>query len=69
AETAGQLAPTLVVISAVEAEALRRETPALKALARDHRVYLAGSGADPALAQDLGCGLLTGDPVAAAASI
>jgi MerR family transcriptional regulator, light-induced transcriptional regulator len=69
AETADQLAPTLVVISAVEAEALRRETPALKALARDHRLSLAGGGADRALAHALGCEVLVGDPVAAAASV
>ncbi len=69
AETAGQLAPTLVVISAGEAEALRREAPALKALAGDHRLSLAGGGADPALARALGCGVLIGDPVVAAASV
>jgi DNA-binding transcriptional MerR regulator len=69
AETADQVAPTLVVISAVEAEALRREAPALEALARNHRLALAGGGADPALARALGCGLLVGDPVAAAASV
>jgi MerR family transcriptional regulator, light-induced transcriptional regulator len=69
AETADQLTPTLVVISAVEAEALRRETPALKALARGHRLFLAGGGADPALAHALGCEVLAGDPVAAAASV
>jgi len=69
AETADQLAPTLVVISAVDAEALRREAPALKALARDHRLSLAGAGADPALARALGSGVLVGDPVAAAASV
>jgi MerR family transcriptional regulator, light-induced transcriptional regulator len=69
AETADQLAPTLVVISAVDAEALRREAPALKALAHDHRLSLAGAGADPALARALGCGVLVGDPVAAAASV
>ena len=69
AEAADQLAPTLVVISAVEAGALQREMPALEALARDHRLFLAGGGADPALARALGCELLVGDPVAAAASV
>jgi DNA-binding transcriptional MerR regulator len=69
AETADQLGPTLVVISAVEAEALRREKPALKALASNHRLSLAGGGAGPALARALGCGVLVGDPVAAAASV
>ena len=69
AETAGQVAPTLVVISASKAEALRREAPALKALASDHRLSLAGGGADPALARALGCGVLIGDPVVAAASV
>ena len=69
AETADQLAPTLVVISAVEAEALRREAPALKALASDHRLSLAGEGADPALVRALECGVLVGNPVAAAASV
>jgi DNA-binding transcriptional MerR regulator len=69
AETADQLGPALVVVSTVNAEALRREAPALEALARDHRLVLAGRGADPALARALGCELLVGDPVAAAASV
>ena len=69
AEAADQLEPTLVVISAVEEEALRREMPGLRALARDHRLSLAGGGADPDLARALGCGILVGDPVAAAASV
>jgi MerR family transcriptional regulator, light-induced transcriptional regulator len=69
AETADQLAPALVVVSAVNAEALRREAPALEALARAHSLALAGRGAEPALAEALGCRVLAGDPVAAAASV
>jgi MerR family transcriptional regulator, light-induced transcriptional regulator len=69
ADVADQVEPGLVVVSAVNAEALRREAPALEALARDHRLVLAGSGADPALARALGSQVLVGDPVAAAASV
>jgi DNA-binding transcriptional MerR regulator len=69
AEMADRLAPALVVVSAVNDEALRREAPALAVLARDHQLVLAGRGADPALARVLGCGVLDGDPVTAAASV
>jgi DNA-binding transcriptional MerR regulator len=69
AETADQLAPALVVVSAVNAAALRREAPILETLARAHRLALAGRGADPGLAESLGCRLLAGDPTAAAASV
>jgi MerR family transcriptional regulator, light-induced transcriptional regulator len=68
-ETADQLAPALVVVSAVSAAALHREAPVLEALARAHRLALAGRGADSALAEALGCRLLAGDPTAAAASV
>jgi MerR family transcriptional regulator, light-induced transcriptional regulator len=69
AETADQIAPALVVVSAVSAAALRREAPALETLARAHRLALAGRGADPGLAEALGCRLLAGDPTGAAASV
>jgi MerR family transcriptional regulator, light-induced transcriptional regulator len=69
AETADQVAPELVVISAVNPDVLGREAPVLETLARDRRLALAGRGADPALARALGCEVLAGDPVAAAASV
>jgi MerR family transcriptional regulator, light-induced transcriptional regulator len=69
AETADRLAPELVVVSAVSGDALRREAPALEALAEAHRLALAGRGADPALAQAVGCEVLPGGPVTAAASV
>lgn len=69
ADTADQLGPALVVVSAVQAEALRRDAPALEAVARNHRLTLAGDGAEPALARAIGGELLAGDPVTAAASV
>src|ERR671914_86517 len=61
AEAADQLEPTLVVISAVEEEALRREMPGLRALARDHRLSLAGGGEEPDPGRGPGGGVLVGD--------
>jgi methanogenic corrinoid protein MtbC1 len=68
-ETADQLEPELVVVSAVMPESLRREARVLEVLASKHRLVIAGSGASQALARALGCEVLIGDPVAAAASL
>ncbi len=68
-ETANQLEPEIVVVSAVMPESLRREARALQVLASNHRLVIAGRGAGQALARALGCEVLIGDPVAAAASL
>ena len=69
AETAGRLRPALVVVSAVTPRGFRREADALAALAREHRLVIAGAGASERLAQSLGSSLLQGGPVAAAAAV
>ena len=61
----GKLGPSGRSASSKRRLAPTPEAPALKALASDHRLSLAGGGADPALAPALGCGVLVGDPVAA----
>jgi DNA-binding transcriptional MerR regulator len=69
AETAERLRPALVVVSSVTPRGFRRDADALAALAREHRLAIAGAGAGERLAQSLGCSLLQGDPVAAAAAV
>jgi DNA-binding transcriptional MerR regulator len=69
AETADRLRPALVVVSSVTARGFRREANALAALARSHRLVIAGAGAGHMLAESLGSSLLQGDPVAAAAAV
>jgi hypothetical protein len=53
----------------VTSRGFRREADALAALAREHRLAIAGAGAGERLAQSLGSSLLQGDPVAAAAAV
>jgi DNA-binding transcriptional MerR regulator len=69
ADTAKSLRPHLVVVSSMTPRGFRREADAMTALAREHRVAIAGPGARPKLAKSLGCSLLQGDPVAAASGI
>lgn len=69
AETAERLRPALVVVSSVTPRSFRREADALAAIAREHRLVIAGAGADERLAQSLGSSLLQGDPVAAAGAV
>ena len=69
AETAERLRPALVVVSSVTPRGLRREADTLAALAREHRLVIAGAGASERLAQSLGSSLLQGDPVAAASAV
>jgi MerR family transcriptional regulator, light-induced transcriptional regulator len=69
AETAERLRPALVVVSSVTPRSFRREAEALAAIAREHRLVIAGAGADERLAQSLGSSLLQGDPVAAAGAV
>jgi MerR family transcriptional regulator, light-induced transcriptional regulator len=69
AETADRLRPALVVVSSVTPRGFRRDADALAALAREHRLVIAGAGADERLAQSLGSSLVQGDPVAAAGAV
>ena len=46
AETAERLRPALVVVSSVTPRGFRREADAFAALAREHRLVIAGAGAD-----------------------
>jgi MerR family transcriptional regulator, light-induced transcriptional regulator len=68
-EVADRVGPALVVVSAVRADGLERDGAALAAVAARHRVALAGAGAAAGLAAALGCELLNGDPVSAAALV
>ena len=69
AESADRLHPALVVVGAVMPGSLTREVAALRRVAAEHRVALAGAGADAALAERVGAEWLAGDPIAAAASL
>ena len=69
ADTAEHLRPALTVVSSVTPRGFRREADTLTALAREHRLAIAGAGASEKLAESLGCSLLHGDPVAAASDI
>jgi MerR family transcriptional regulator, light-induced transcriptional regulator len=69
ADTAERLRPALIVVSSVTPRGFRREADTLAAIAREHRLAIAGAGAGERLAESLGCSLLHGDPVAAANEI
>jgi len=69
AEAAERLRPAVVVVSSVTPRGFRREADALTALAREHRVVIAGAGASEKLAESLGSALLQGDPVTAAGAV
>jgi MerR family transcriptional regulator, light-induced transcriptional regulator len=69
AETAERLGPALVVVSSVTPRGFRREAAAFAALAREHRLAIAGAGTGERLAESLGSSLLRGDPVAAAGTL
>ena len=69
AEAATLLRPAIVVINVVTSPVSAGGGEELKALARSHRLALAGAGVDEAAADSVGAELLTGDPVAAAAHI
>ena len=57
------LEPSLVVLSAVAPERLRPLQQELRAIARRHRLALAGPGADGIDVRRLDALVLTGDPV------
>ena len=69
AETADRVRPALVVVTAVTSEGFLREASRLAALAQDHALAIAGSGASDDVARSLGCRVLAGDPVAVAAAL
>ncbi len=69
ADTAERLRPALIVVSSVTPRGFRREADTLAAIAREHRLAIAGAGAGERLAESLGCSLLHGDPVAAASEV
>ena len=66
-ETSRLLQPNLVVLHAATADRVRPVVDQLPALARHHRIALAGAGTD--VAESEGLLLLTGDPIAEAARI
>jgi DNA-binding transcriptional MerR regulator len=69
AETARDLDAQLVVISATTRQRLARAQPELRSLASSVPVALAGAGASPTLAREVGARLLDADPVSAAQQI
>jgi MerR family transcriptional regulator, light-induced transcriptional regulator len=69
ADAAERLRPALVVVSSVTPRGFRREADVFAALAREHRLVIAGAGATERLAESLGSSQLQGDPVAAAGAV
>jgi MerR family transcriptional regulator, light-induced transcriptional regulator len=69
AETAAEADPDLVVVCATIAEHLERHPRELASLAQARPLAIAGAGASPELASQLGCELLRGDPLTAAAGV
>jgi DNA-binding transcriptional MerR regulator len=69
AEGVGRLGPDLVVVSAVSPRVFRTEESELARLAANAELAIAGPGASAAVARRLGCRLIDGDPVAAAAEL
>ena len=68
-ETADRLAPARVIVAALERSRFETAATELANLSRRHSVLIAGAGADPELAAELGAGHLGGDPVRAAAAV
>jgi hypothetical protein len=54
------------VLAAVTEEPVRAHVRELRTLANEHRVVLGGVGASPAIAEEIGVGSLTVDPITAA---
>lgn len=69
ADAADRLDPGLVVIAALEPSRFRHAGDAIARLADEREVLLAGAGADAALAERLGAGILGEGPVEAATAI
>ena len=66
---AESLAPTLVVVTSVDANRVVRAADALAELANRYRVGLGGSGADEDAAAEIGAIFLGDDPIAAADAV
>jgi DNA-binding transcriptional MerR regulator len=66
---AGSLAPTLIVVTSVDADRVARAADALAELADRYRLGLGGSGADEDAAAEIGATFLGGDPIAAADAV
>jgi methanogenic corrinoid protein MtbC1 len=66
---ADELRPDLVVLAATTADRFADIRSGLRTLSRTVPLALAGSGADSALAHDVGARFLDGDPVTAAALV
>lgn len=64
-----RLEPRAVVLASVAAERLQAVEHRLAELARDHAVYLAGDGAEEAIAERVGARLLRGGPLEAPADL
>jgi methanogenic corrinoid protein MtbC1 len=69
AETVHQLAPDAVVLASTDVDRFGAIAAPLRALSGEATIWLAGSGADPAVAERTGCELLDLPPVAAAAVV
>jgi methanogenic corrinoid protein MtbC1 len=69
AKAVRELAPELVVVSAVTSAAFERSADALADLAHSSPLAIAGAGASDQLAGRLGCRLLADDPVRSAATV
>jgi hypothetical protein len=68
-ETGRRLQPNLIVLHAATADRVRPAVDHLRALARRHRIALAGAGAATSVPESEGLLLLTGDPIAEAARV
>lgn len=66
---ASDIRPALVVLAATTPERFSEIVPELRALVEAAPVFLAGAGASPELAGQLGASLLHGDPVSAAVGL
>jgi MerR family transcriptional regulator, light-induced transcriptional regulator len=69
ADVSARLEPRLVVLSAVSRERLRPVLPALRPLARRHRLAIGGVAAEDDTLEPSGILVLTGDPTAEAARV
>jgi len=69
ADMSSSLSPAAVVLCALDAQHLTAGAAAITELGREHRTYIAGSGADAALAERLGVHHADGDPLVTAQAL
>lgn len=69
AHAAAKVAPTLIVMAASRPHWYTREADGLAAIAGEHRIAIAGTGATAHIAKRLGAELIESDPVTAAAEL